>query len=144
MTKLNITLALLCIAFIFSGCYHAQVTTGQEPSAQVYEDNMAHGFLFGLVPPSIVQAQNECTNGVARVETKISFVNGLLSAITFNLYTPMSIKVTCAASGMSSLTDQDKLYTISREDTDEVISETLSKATQESLKDSQPFYLEMK
>lgn len=144
MRKINIALLLLFVAFIFSGCYHAQVTTGQQPSGQVYEDTMAHGFLFGLVPPSIVRAQDECTNGVARVETRISFINGLISAITFNLYTPMHIKVTCASSSAEIQTDRDKLYTINRDDTKEAINETLSKATEKSLKDKEPFYLEMK
>lgn len=144
MRKVNITLALLFVVFFFSGCYHAQVTTGLQPSAQVYEDTMAHGFLFGLVPPSIVRAQDECPNGVARVETRISFINGLISGITFNLYTPMHIKVTCAASSAETLTEQDKLYTINRNDSDEIISETLTKATEESLRDQKPFYLKMK
>ncbi len=144
MKKLNITLALLFIVFVFSGCYHAQVTTDQEPSAQVYEETMAHGFLFGLVPPSIVRAQDECPNGVARVETKISFINGLLSSITFGIYTPMHITVTCASESAEILTEQDKLYTINQDDTDEAISNMLSKATEESLKDNQPFYLLMK
>jgi len=144
MRKINITLALLFIVFIFSGCYHAQVTTGQQPSAEVYEDTMAHSFLFGLVPPEIVRAQDECSNGVARVETRISFINGLLSAITFNLYTPMHIIVTCASASAEDLSDKDNLYTINRADTEEAISKTLSEATKQSLKNNEPFYLEMK
>ncbi|NBC26612.1 MAG: hypothetical protein GVY08_07120 [Bacteroidetes bacterium] len=144
MRKITITLALLFIVFIFSGCYHAQVTTGQQPSAEVYEDTMAHGFLFGLVPPEIVRAQDECSNGVARVETRISFINGLLSAITFNLYTPMHIIVTCASASAEDLSDKDNLYTINRADTEEAISKTLSEATKQSLKNNEPFYLEMK
>ena len=137
-------LLLLTGLFIFSGCYHAQVTTGLEPSAQVYEDTMAHGFLFGLVPPSIVNAQDECTNGVARVETKISFVNGLLSAITFNLYTPMHIKVTCASSSADIPSDRSNTYTINREDSEEAINKTLARAAEKSIKDNEPFYLELK
>lgn len=143
--KINhLIILLLTGLFIFSGCYHAQVTTGLQPSAQVYEDTMAHGFLFGLVPPSIVRAQDECSNGVARVETRISFINGLLSAITFNLYTPMHIKVTCASSSADIPADRSNMYTINREDSQEVISKTLSKATDKSIKDNEPFYLEMK
>ncbi|MCC5905688.1 MAG: Bor family protein [Balneolaceae bacterium] len=140
------TIAVLTIlaSLLLTGCYHAQVTTGLEPSAQVYEDTMAHGFLFGLVPPSIVRAQDECTNGVARVETRISFVNGLLSAITLNLYTPMHIKVTCASSSADIPSDRSNMYTINREDSDEVISSTLSKAVEKSLNDNEPFYLDMK
>jgi hypothetical protein len=35
--------------------------------------------------------------GVARVETQISFLNGLVSFLTFNIFTPMDILVTCGA-----------------------------------------------
>ena len=37
--------------------------------------------------------------GVAKVETVHSFVNQLVGAITFGIFTPMSIKVTCAGRG---------------------------------------------
>ncbi len=144
MKTYHLVILLLSGLFIFSGCYHAQVTTGLEASAQVYEDRMAHGFLFGLVPPSIVRAQDECANGVARVETRISFVNGLISGITLNLYTPMHIKVTCAASSADVPADRSNMYTINKEDSEEIISSTLSKAAEKSLKNNEPFYLEMK
>ncbi len=41
-------------------------------------------------------AASRCPNGVARVETQQSFVNGLVAWITFFIYTPMTIMVTCA------------------------------------------------
>lgn len=81
-----------------SGCYHTKVTTGLTPSAQVYEIPFAHSFVYGLVPPEEVRGAERCPSGVAIVESEISFVNGLVAALTFSLYTPMHIKVTCAAS----------------------------------------------
>lgn len=81
-----------------SGCYHTKVTTGLTPSSQVYEIPFAHSFVYGLVPPDEVRGAERCPSGVAIVESEISFVNGLVSALTFSLYTPMHIKVTCAAS----------------------------------------------
>ena len=60
------------------------------------DNQWAHGFIFGLVPPSTVSTQAQCAKGVAKVETQISFLNGLAQMLTFSLYTPMSIKVTCA------------------------------------------------
>jgi len=133
-------------AFIFlSGCYHANVTTGLEPSAQVYEQTFASAWVFGLVPPNVVQAQNECRNGVARVETRLSFVNMLVGNLTFGIYTPMHIKVTCAADMRANIPSEDyDLYTINKNDSDEVTGETLRKATEKSLKTEKPFYIEMK
>ena len=37
---------------------------------------------------------------MARVETKLSFLNQLVGSLTFGIYTPMEIKVTCAAGGV--------------------------------------------
>ena len=88
-----------------SGCYHATVTTGLEPSARVIEEPFAIGWIYGLVPPETVEAADECDNGVAMVETELSFVNQLVSAITFGIFTPMHIKVTCAAGSAMGAAD---------------------------------------
>jgi hypothetical protein len=61
------------------------------------EKNWAHGFLFGLVPPSEVQTAAECPSGVATVETQLSFLNQLASFLTAGIYTPMTITVQCAS-----------------------------------------------
>lgn len=81
---------------LLSGCFHATVNTGLTPSAQTIDKPWAMSFIYGLVPPSTVETVAQCPRGAARVETQISFLNGLVSALTFSIVTPMSIKVTCA------------------------------------------------
>ena len=56
-------------------------------------------FAFGLVPPPIENVAQQCTNGVSKVETQHSFLNGLVAAVTFGIVTPIQIDVTCAAAG---------------------------------------------
>lgn len=85
-------LSVVCLA----GCYHATVDTGRRPSGQTVEDEWADSFIAGLVPPSTVETASRCPNGVAKVETKISFLNGLVDALTLGIYTPMTIIVQCA------------------------------------------------
>lgn len=80
-----------------TGCYHAVIETASPPGAGSIDIPWAHSFLYGLVPPSVVDSADECPEGVARVVTEHSFVNGLAAAITFGLYTPMHINVTCAS-----------------------------------------------
>jgi Bor protein len=53
--------------------------------------------VFGLVPPSTVETAAKCPNGVAKVETQLSFLNQLVSVLTLSIYTPMTIEVTCAS-----------------------------------------------
>jgi hypothetical protein len=92
-------LVVLCLA----GCYHASVETGRAPGSQHIEQGWAGSYFFGLVPPSTVEAKSACPNGVSRVETKHSFLNGLVGGLTLAMYTPMSIDVTCAATPAASV-----------------------------------------
>jgi hypothetical protein len=94
--------AAILAAFALTGCYHAVIQTGRPESTDVISIKWANSFIFGLVPPPIVETASRCTNGVAKVETQHSFLNGLAAAVTFSLYTPMQIDVTCAARGTAS------------------------------------------
>lgn len=81
---------------IVSGCYHAVVETGRPATGQVISRPWANSFIFGLVPPPLWEAGATCPNGVARVETQHSFLNSLVGGLTFGIYTPMTVMVTCA------------------------------------------------
>jgi hypothetical protein len=48
-----------------------------------------------------VDSADDCPSGVAQVETQHSFLNGLAAAITFGIYTPLQINVTCASGAAS-------------------------------------------
>ncbi len=120
--------ALLAVALLGTGCYHATITTGKPMGSETIEVPWAHGFVAGLVPPATVETASRCPNGVAQVETVHSFLNMLATFITFNLYTPMSIKVTCAAGGG---TGEDMDLVDNRQD------------LERALQSGQPFYLQV-
>src|SRR2546430_17728830 len=61
------------------------------------------GMVAGLIPPSTVQTASKCPNGAAKIETQLSFVNQLVAWLTAYIYTPMTIKVTCAQSRRASV-----------------------------------------
>lgn len=136
-------LPLLALIFVLSSCYHAQITTDKQPSGEVIENQWAHSFVYGLVPPSEVEASSKCDNGVARVETKISFLNGLVRSLTGGLYTPMTITVTCAeGSGMAaSKGDQQQPMSVAKGASDKKIAETIQKAAEKSNKLKNPVYI---
>lgn len=85
--------------FLIVGCYHAVIETGRPAGTTVVHKPWAMSFIFGLVPPPVENVTQQCTNGVSKVETMHSFLNGLVAVVTFNLVTPMDIKVTCAGAG---------------------------------------------
>lgn len=90
---------LALVALLSTGCYHAVVETGRPASSTTIDKAWAHGFLWGLVPPSTVETAQKCPTGVAKVETQMSFLNMFANFLTSGLYSPMQITVTCAQGG---------------------------------------------
>jgi hypothetical protein len=103
------SLIALVVLLSITGCYHATIETGQPASNATIEQGFASGWIYGLVPPSTVQTAERCPNGVARVETQLSFVNQLVSMLTLGIYSPMSIKVTCAAATTAARMDLSQI-----------------------------------
>lgn len=110
------------------GCYHATIETGLEPSNRTVGNKWASSWIYGLVPPKMLEAGEECDGGVARVETQISFTNGLVGWLTLGIYTPMEVVATCA-SGSGDEEDLDLV-----EGPGEL---------EEALKSGEPFYLRL-
>jgi hypothetical protein len=91
-------LALFMVGTLVSlGCYHATIETGKPPAPETIDKQWATSLIFGLVPPSVTETAQKCPNGVSKVETQQTFLNGVVRFLTFGIYTPMAIKVTCAA-----------------------------------------------
>ena len=105
-------LGLAAMLLTLSACFHATIQTGLSPSDQTIQEKWASGWIYGLVPPATVETMQGCPAGVARVETRQSFTNGLVGLITFGIYTPMEITVTCAdGPGASLVTSKEDFVT---------------------------------
>ena len=138
--KNSIIVFALVGVFALSGCYHAKVTTGLPASEEKIDIPFAHSFVFGLVPPNEVRAATQCTNGVSMVETKMSFINGLVAGLTFSLYTPIHITVTCASASSSSLPANSKFIIVSQSVTNVELVDAFNKAAELSAENSAPVY----
>lgn len=102
MRKLARAVVGAAVVLFATGCYHATIETGLPAGTDMVSKAWASGWLFGLVPPSTVETASKCKNGVAKVETQHSFLNMLAYEITFGLWAPMQIDVTCASSNRMS------------------------------------------
>jgi hypothetical protein len=87
---------IAALLLLSAGCYHASIESGMKPGTNKIEEEWASGWAWGLVGPQPIEAQSKCTNGLSRVETEHSFLNGLVGAVTLGIYTPMHLTVTCA------------------------------------------------
>jgi hypothetical protein len=88
--------AAAALVVVCSGCYHVTVITGAPAGPTVIDKQWQNSFIFGLVPPPELDVKAQCTQGVAKVETERSFLNGLVGAI-YDIYTPIHTTVTCAS-----------------------------------------------
>jgi hypothetical protein len=109
----------------------------------VVEKSFASSWIYGLVPPSTVETAAKCPNGVAKVETQLSFVNQLVGALTLGIYTPMSIKVTCALNKLSAAPDGPADVTVSSARGRDDIRETFSKAADQAVREGRPVLLQV-
>ncbi len=126
MKKMALTLVL---ALAVGACYHATIETGLPPGPDKIEKKWAASWLEGLVPPETIETMEECPNGVAKVETRLSFLNQVARAVTLGIYTPMEIIVTCAASGRS----REELQLVETEE-----------ELREAVRGGEPFLLQLK
>jgi hypothetical protein len=140
MKSLRVLFLIAC-ALAMTGCYAARIETGRTAGTKVIEKKWASSWIYGLVPPSTISAATECPNGVARVETQLSFLNQLVSALTFGIYTPMQIVVTCAEESHSSVVTPEIQVGFNASPDD--VREAFNKAAKEAVETGKPVYVRM-
>jgi len=80
-----------------SGCYRIKYTRNTPPAPAPMYDEWHHDFIFGLVEATDpVNVSQPCPNNVSVVEHEMTFVNGLVRVLTLQIYTPLTVRVTCA------------------------------------------------
>src|SRR5687768_216380 len=97
--------ALLALVIGASGCYHATVRTGPapleasptDPAPTVVQSAWSHSWLWGLIPPKPMDAQQRCGGAPTSVETQLSLMNQVVGFVTGGIYTPMNVRITCSA-----------------------------------------------
>jgi PBP1b-binding outer membrane lipoprotein LpoB len=88
---------LLCVMFL-AGCAtqranFKEMKVKQKPDLKQW-DNF---FVWGLAPPKkVTPASKACPEeNISRVETEITFLNGVANAVTFGIYAPKTLKIYC-------------------------------------------------
>ena len=95
-------LSLVALLVGQAACYHVTVLTGRPEGAAKIEKPWTNSFVLGLVPPPEFETASKCPAGLARVDIQRSFLNGLVGAITQSIYTPLDVRIYCAAGSSGS------------------------------------------
>lgn len=103
MKKLSTLFLLVALTVpTLTGCFHNQIIVEKNYNASATQPDWANNWrtylLFGLVPLSSepIGMTEVCPQGAGIVETKKSFLNGLLSGILVNILSFEEAKITCA------------------------------------------------
>ena len=126
----------MVLGLVLSGCFHQVVQTGRTPGTTVVEKPWTATWLWGLVPASPIDVTANCPGGIATVETKQSFMNGLVGALTIGIFTPRDVKVTCA-SGTARRSGM-KEFLVAREASQHDQARVMADAIAESARSHQP------
>jgi len=79
-----------------AACHQVKITTGLDPGATVYHEEWNMAYAYAIFPAQI-DASQYCGGSWARVETRQSFLNWVVGALTFGIISPMETKVVCSA-----------------------------------------------
>ena len=97
--KISKGLVFLFCASTYVGCATQTFVMRENPSVAPYKkvDEMQHFFIYGLGQEKKLKAAKICggIENVYKVQTKYTFVNWLLAAVTIGIYTPHQAKVYC-------------------------------------------------
>jgi hypothetical protein len=86
------------VALGLTGCYKVQVNANPSVARGVESSKTVNFFIFGLVGQPTLDVRDFCGGGeAATVQTSATFINGLLGGITFGLWTPRTVTVSCTA-----------------------------------------------
>jgi len=78
-----------------TACYHTITSTNMTGGA-THVEAWVPTFIAGLVPGKVDAAKLCGGKPVAVVDSQASFLNLLVGMVTFSIFTPMQVTVTCA------------------------------------------------
>lgn len=100
MRTARLLLALSALAL--AGCFRMTIKNDQPAAAPniEWEDRWHHGLVFGLAELSgPYDLSKICPQGWAEIHTETPFVQGLVTVLTSDIYTPQAVTVRCSARG---------------------------------------------
>jgi hypothetical protein len=121
-----------------AGCYEHTFTVGAgAPAGPMVYDRWEHFWLAGLIGHTKMEVDEICPSGDATIETKQTFLNGLVSGLTSGIFTPLTLQIRCRGGnrGRVLLSEEDVAQIVrSREFLEEV--ETTAPERLEEVRDA--------
>ena len=97
---------LLGPMLLAAGCMKTTITTGAPAGAA--SDHKARFFLYGLIGETDFNLDQMCPTGVSKIEDSAEFGDVLASCITCSIYTPRTVRITCASGSAYLITPDEE------------------------------------
>lgn len=92
--KFTLSMAVLCSLLFFSSCFQQRIIVGTGPQGNTEVTEWNHYFIYGLAPAEVADVKVMAGDAENyEIWNRHSFVNGLIQAITFGIYTPTTTTV---------------------------------------------------
>lgn len=134
--KVGRAVALAAVCLLSTACFHQVVQTGRPAGTTTVLKPWVSTWVFGLVAAQPIDVSKTCTSGVATVETRMSFLNGLVGGLTLGIWSPQEVKVTCA--GRAALNGGLREFHVAAGASQSERDAVFTAAAQESERTSQP------
>lgn len=93
--SLKMVSVIFMASMLFSSCYSYTSVVGNGAQGNTQTTKWNHYVIYGLAPVGVSDSKQMAGDAENySVHTRQSFVNGLVSAITFGIYTPTTTTVT--------------------------------------------------
>ena len=93
----------LLLLLTLGGCFRTTVETGLPPAAGQPVEEVAHFFLMGLIGEETFNLDALCPAGVSRIDEGTRAVDCVFGCASLGVYTPRTVRVTCANGAAFSL-----------------------------------------
>lgn len=91
---------LLAAALALPACFRTTIRSGSPVGRTPieYDGKWHSGLVYGIAELSgPYDLHAVCSQGWSEIHTETSFVNGLVQGLTWNVYSPQSVTIRCAA-----------------------------------------------
>lgn len=95
MKRIFLIASALFLMVCFTGCFSYTSVVGSGPAEYKKDSKTNHYFFYGLVPAKISDSKKLAAGAENyQVQTRQTFVDGLIYGITLGIYTPTKTTVT--------------------------------------------------
>ena len=104
LVTISVGLLSVVILSASAACYRHTINFGDgAPTGELLYDHWEHFWIVGLIGDKVLDVEQICPSGNATIESRQTFLNGLVEALTIGIYAPRTLRLRCEDGGAVSI-----------------------------------------